>query len=217
MSLGEGSTQATEIIFCERLDIAQFIYVYKEYLRRQGTEVADSRIVNFQNMDQLEKTLARLWRREELQNFDRILVVADGAPQRRERELLLYRLGRREYLRDCPEFDYYLFPYKSAAGHWKPGYLEDVLLETLRETTAENSGYWHLRNIAADFLLSANNIRGRERRLINYNRHLLCSYFAGTEQYAGLKLAEAARLGAFALEDARFDLLQAFLVRSGNC
>ncbi len=204
----------TEIILCERLAIAQFIAVYQDFLRRQHIAVASSKLVNFQNMANLEHNLAVLHKRQELQKAERILLVADGAPCRREKELLIYRVRHRDYLKNCAEFAYYLFPYKSPTGYWQTGYLEDLLLETLLEATAENSHYYALRNIAEDFLLSVDNARGREHRLQNHSRHFLGSYFAGTEKYAGVNMAEAARQGAFALADARFDALQAFLRRA---
>lgn len=53
-----------------------------------------------------------------------------------------------------------------------------------------------------------NNCRGRDNKLLNYNRHFLYAYLAATDKYVGLRLGEAALAGAFNLEYEGFDSLR---------
>lgn len=92
------------------------------------------------------------------------------------------------------------FPGKKATKRWQKGYLEDMLLQSLRRESSECSDYYNLYNMSAEYLQSVNCCRGRENRLVNYSRHLLYTYLAGTERYVGMRLGEAALAGAFDLE-----------------
>lgn len=92
-----------------------------------------------------------------------------------------------------------------------PGFLEDLLLQALKQETSEYSNFYNLQNIAREYLFSVNISRSKEKRLQNYNRSFLYSYFAGTEKFVGLRMSEAAAKGAFDLEYKGFKDLREFL------
>ena len=41
---------------------------------------------------------------------------------------------------------------------------------------------------------------------------MLCGYLSGTDKYAGMRIAEAAQLGAFDLDNQKFDSLKNYLL-----
>lgn len=198
-------------MLCEKIDIAQFVNFYVKYLRRQYSDIPPMRIINFERFSGLTSVLAQVQEQDWFTDIKKIVIFADGTAKRRDREHELYKIRQHTYLRDFAGYSYYLFPYKSKAGNWQPGFLEDVLLETLKQETSESCYYQNLYNITGDFLLSVNNNRGKEHRFVNHNRQFLCMYLSGTKKYAGLKLAEAAQKGAFDLESSKFDDLREVL------
>lgn len=200
------------LLLCERTDIAQFLHVYIKHLFKQGVPLHNVQIINFESMDKLSLTLKRL---ENIDGFDKVrkvLIVADSEDNIRSKSNRIGSIVRRSCLVNLEYCRHYFFPGKRSARGWHHGYLEDVLLETLRQDSSEECGYLNLYNITSDFLLSINGCRGRECRLKNESRHLLCGYLAGTDKYAGMRLAEAAQLGAFDLDSKKFDSLKQYLL-----
>lgn len=200
------------ILLCEHIDIAQFISVYIEYLRKQQVEIPAVKIINIGNINKTEQILRQLTEQSWFEEIKKVIIFADATKKRMEREHLLYKVQLHTFLKNFPDYRYFLFPCKSTAGRWQTGFLEDVLLDTLKMETSECCDYYNLRNITEDFLLSVNNDRGKENRFVNHNRHFLCTYLAGTKKYAGLKLAEAAQKGAFDLSSSKFDDLKEVLM-----
>ena len=111
------------------------------------------------------------------------------------------------------DYDLYLFPKKSAAGNWSPGFMEDLLVPALKQETSECCYFYNLRNIAHEYIFSVNNSRGQKNRIVNYSRNFLYGYFAGTEKFVGLRLGEAATKGAFDLNHEGFKDLREFLIK----
>ncbi len=200
------------VLLCEHIDIAQFISVYIDYLRKQQVEIPAVKIINIGDINKTEQILQQLTRQSWFGEIKKVIIFADATKKRLDREHQLYKAKLHTFLKDFTDYEYFLFPCKTAAGRWQSGFLEDVLLDTLKMETSEYCNYYNLRNMTEDFLLSVNNDRGRENRFINHNRHFLCTYLAGTKKYAGLKLAEAAQKGAFDLSSSKFDDLKAVLV-----
>lgn len=196
------------LLLCEKTDTAQFINFYIKYLRQHDKEIPQVRIINFAGVDSLADVLSKVHEQDWFHSIKKIVLFADGTAKRRDREHLLYKIEQHTYLKYFADYSYYLFPYKSAAGNWQPGFLEDVLLETLNKETSESCAYQSLYNITEDFLLSVNNTRGKEHHFTNHSRQFLCMYLSGTKKYAGLKLAEAAQKGAFDLESSKFEDLK---------
>lgn len=202
------------IALCERMDIASFVDAYIRYLRKQGVEIPNIRIINFQVLGNLPRYLKMLEQADGFSNIEKIVIFADAGVKHRETEHFLYKARKNSFLKDF-NYELFLFPKKSAAGNWTPGFMEDLLLPVLKHDTAEVEEFYNLRNITYEFLFSVNNCRGKERRLVNHSRNFLYSYFSGTEKFVGMRLGEASAKGAFDLEDEDFKDLREFLTGLG--
>lgn len=198
------------IVLCERLEIAAFVDYYIKYLRNQGETLPELRIVNISSLENLPMYLQNLEAAEGFDKVEKILLVADAGIKRRVTEHHIFKIKKHSFLQDF-DFEMYLFPHKSVVGNWMPGFLEDLLLQALKQETSEYSNFYNLQNIAREYLFSVNISRSKEKRLQNYNRSFLYSYFAGTEKFVGLRMSEAAAKGAFDLEYKGFKDLREFL------
>ena len=200
----------TIIALCERVDIAAFVDVYIKYLRTQGVEMPQVRIVNLQELESLPQYLENLEQFAEPANIGKVLVFADATNKRLERQQFITMALQRSFLRDS-DYDFYLFPCKSEVGKWTRGYLEDLLLPTLKQETSEECEFYNLHSVTHEFLFSVQNCRGKGNRFVNASRNFLYSYLSGTEKFVGLRLGEAAAKGAFDLENEAFKDLREFL------
>ncbi len=199
------------IALCEHIDIAVFIDVYIKYLRKQGINLPAIRVINFQGVKNLPKSLEIIAEAKGFEDLEKVILLADANVKRRDTEHELYKAKQHSFLRDFA-YDQYLFPYKTKAGNFQPGFLEDLLLPTLKETTSEECYYHNLYNIAREYLISVQNTRGgRQYDFVNYSRNFLYAYFAGTEKFVGLRLGEAAAKGAFDFEHENFKDLREFI------
>lgn len=199
------------LVLCERLDIAAFIDVYIKYLRSQRGGIPKVRIINLQCLDNLPQYLRDV-KEEVLSEYRKVILFADAGTKRLETEHFLYSVKHHSFLADF-DYDLYLFPKKSAAGNWSPGFMEDLLVPALKQETSECCYFYNLHNIAHEYIFSVNNSRGKENRLVNYSRNFLYGYFAGTERFVALRLGEAAAKGAFDLDHEGFKDLREFLIR----
>lgn len=200
------------LLLCERTDIAQFLHVYIRHLFKQGVAMNNVQIINYNGMERLPGVLQRI---EKLEGFERVrkaLIIADSEENIRSKSQRLGSIIRHSCLVRLEYCQHYFFPGRRSSRGWNHGYLEDVLLQVLQQESSEECGYYNLYNITADFLLSVNGCRGRERRLKNESRHMLCGYLSGTDKYAGMRIAEAAQFGAFDLDNKKFDSLKQYLL-----
>ena len=200
------------LVLCERLDIASFVDVYIKYLRTEGVAIPNVRIINLQCLDNLPQYLQGLEKAEDFSDIGKVLLIADAGIKRLETEHFLYSVKQHSFLVDF-DYDLYLFPKKSAAGNWSPGFMEDLLVPALKQETSECCYFYNLNNIAHEYIYSVNNSRGRKNRIVNYSRNFLYGYFAGTEKFVGLRLGEAAARGAFDLKHEGFKDLREFFTR----
>ncbi len=200
------------VTLCERIDIAVFIDVYAKYLRNQGLDIPRMRIINIQKLENLPGYLTRVEQAEGFENIKKILLIADAGARRLVTEHAIFKAKTNSFLENFG-FEEFLFPKKSAAGNWTPGFMEDLLFPALKQDTSECSYFYNLHNIAREYIFSVHNSRGKENHFVNYNRHFLYSYFAGTEKFVGLRLGEAAAKGAFDLENEVFKDLRGILSR----
>lgn len=198
------------LVLCERLDIASFVDVYIKYLRTEGVAIPNVRIINLQCLDNLQQYLQGLEKAEDFSDIGKVLLIADAGIKRLETEHFLYSVKQHSFLVDF-DYDLYLFPKKSAAGNWSPGFMEDLLVPALKQETSECCYFYNLHNIAHEYIFSVNNSRGQKNRIVNYSRNFLYGYFAGTEKFVGLRLGEAATKGAFDLKHEGFNDLRKFL------
>ena len=200
------------LVLCERLDIAAFVDVYIKYLRTEGVAIPNVRIINLQCLDNLPQYLQGLEKAEDFSDIGKVLLIADAGIKRLETEHFLYSVKQHSFLVNF-DYDLYLFPKKSAAGNWSPGFMEDLLVPALKQESSECCYFYNLHNIAHEYIFSVNNSRGQKNRIVNYSRNFLYGYFAGTERFVGLRLGEAATKGAFDLDHEGFKDLQEFLTR----
>jgi len=207
--------KASNLILCERLEIAQFMQVYFRYLQHNGEKLPALQIFNFNKIDRLDGFLERLEASKDFSTVRKVLILADVGPKLNSKEIAIIRAENQ--LNKHPNLDatYYLFPGLRTTKHWEFGYLEDALVKALRTETSEQADYFNLRNMAEEYLFSVANNRGKAAKFPNNSLHFLAAYFAGTEKYAGMRIAEAAANDAFDLNHCVFaplrELLNKFL------
>ena len=200
------------IALCERIDIAAFIDVYIKYLLTQGVEIPRVRIVNLQELENLPQYLENFEQFLEPADVGKVIIFADAGNKRLDRQYFITASLQRNVFHDL-EYDFYLFPCKSEKGNWKPGFMEDLLMETISKESAEECEFYNLSNITHEFLFSVQNCRGKDNRFVNGSRNFLYSYLSGTEKFVGLRLGEAAAKGAFDLESDALKDLREFMNR----
>ncbi len=208
----EGGT----VFICERPQLASFLTGYSRYLAGQGLAVAAYQPLIGRSFAALPKLAAH----PALAGAQRIVLLADATERLNNRLAELDRLELRSGLAGRSGYSRYLWPGKRASSHWQPGYLEDLLLELLRQEAWGGSYAASLRGAAAEYLRSADTYlaaaeqaRGRAYAPWNCQGRLLYALLAAQPAYAGASLAAACGLGAFALGDARLAAFKSLLVR----
>lgn len=187
------------LLLCERVEMAQFMHAYLRHLFKQGISLPNMQIVNYQSIDKLDLLTKRLIQLEGREIVQKAVFFADAADERERRMQKFLQCVTILSLEEWSIARTFSSRQK-ATKRWQKGYLEDMLLQSLRMESSECSDYYNLYNMSAEYLQSVNCCRGRENRLVNYSRHLLYTYLAGTERYVGMRLGEAALAGAFDLE-----------------
>ena len=200
----------TIIALCERIDIAGFIDVYIKYLRTEGVDIPNVRIVNLQELEKLPQYLEDLEQFAVPANIGKVLIFADATKKRLDVQYFITAALKRSFLQNL-EYDFYLFPRKSEKGNWTPGFLEDLLLPALVQESSEECEFYNLYSVTHEFIFSVQNCRGKDNRFVNSSRNFLYSYLSGTEKFVGLRLGEAAAKGAFDLDNEVFNDLKEFL------
>ena len=200
----------TIIALCERIDIAGFIDVYIKYLRTEGVDIPNVRIVNLQELEKLPQYLEDLEQFAVPANIGKVFIFADATKKRLDTQYFITAAFKRSALQNL-EHDFYLFPCKSEKGNWTPGFLEDLLLTALSRESSDECEFYNLHNITHEFIFSVQNCRGKDNRFVNSSRNFLYSYLSGTEKFVGLRLGEAAVKGAFDLDNEVFKDLCEFL------
>ena len=206
----QNAVPQTIIALCERIDIAAFVNVYMQYLRTQGVAIPKVRIVNLQELENLPQYLENIEQFAESANIGKVIVFADASKKRLDRQYFIKASLKRKVLKDL-KYDFYLFPRKSEKGNWTPGFMEDLLLQTLKKESSEECEFYNLHSITYEFLFTVQNCRGKDNRFVNMSRNFLYSYLSGTENFVGMRLGEAATKGVFDLEHEVFKDLKKFL------
>lgn len=202
------------LLLCERREIAQFAQAYIQFLHKQGVRLPQLQLLNFHSMEQLPALAQRLPCIPGSERVRRIIVLADAGNNLEEHRELLDVVRGSAYFSKVLYCTHYFFPGRMQGKRWRQGYLEDLLLQTLRAETASGGDLLNLLNVGREYLLSVDSYRGC--RLNNPSRNLLHAYFAATEKYAGLNVGEAARQGAFDLENKNFACLKQCLEKAGK-
>ena len=202
----------TIIALCERIDVVAFVDVYIKYLRTQGMKIPKVRIINLQELENLPQYLEDLEQFAVPANISKVLIFADATKKRLDTQYFITAALKRSFLQNL-EYDFYLFPRKSAKGNWVPGFLEDLLLPALSQESSEKCEFYNLHSVTHEFIFSVQNCRGKGNRFVNSSRNFLYSYLSGTDKFVGMRLGEAASKGAFDLENKVFKDLREFLSR----
>lgn len=194
------------LLLCERREIAQFAQGYIQYLRKKDIRLPQFQLVNFWGIEKLSSLARQLQAEKGSGSVQRIIILADAQADLEERRKKLETVRGSEYFAKVPDYAYYLFPGRLQGKRWRQGYLEDLLLQTLRMETADGGELVNLLNVSREYLLSVNNYR--REKLSNPSRNLLYAYLAATEKYVGLNLPDAIKLNAFDLEHESFACLR---------
>ena len=204
------------LLLCERLEMAQFVHVYLQYLFRQGISLPTVQLLNYRSLQQLEGLAKRLPNIPGSKQVQRVLIFADAQNDLENRRNKVLDMRSSDFFRTRDYCAHFLFPGRIAGRRWLGGYLEDLLVEALKRDTAEYGDFINMKNIAREYLMCIENNRGTGHKLSNYNRNLLYTYFAGTEKFVGCTIAEAAKLGAFDFEHVGFVELKKFILGLGQ-
>ena len=188
------------LLLCERVEMAQFMHAYLQHLFKQGISLPNMQFLNYQSIDMLDLLTRRLIQREGSGIVQKAVFFADAADERERRMQKFFAVRDNTFFRGVEYCTHFFFPGKKATKRWQKGYLEDMLLQSLRLESSECSDYNPPPPPRAEFLPPVNCCRECFNRLVNYSRHLLYTYLAGTERYVGMRLGEAALAGAFDLE-----------------
>ena len=212
------------LLLCERLEMARFLHVYLQYLFRQGVSLPTLQLLNYRSLEQLSSLAERLPRIVGSKQVQKVIVFADAQNDLENRRNVLLDLRSSAFFRTREYCAHFFFSGRQYGRRWRHGYLEDLLLETLKIDASKECDFQNLLNMAREYLVSVEQMRkfvqdetdfklklekksgkvdfcdSNSFKLTNPSRHLLYTYFAGTEQFVGCNLAEAAKLGAFDFE-----------------
>ncbi len=228
------------LLLCERLEMARLLHVYLQYLFRQGVSLPTLQLLNYRSLEQLPTLAERLPNIAGSRQVRKVVVFADAQNDLENRRNMLLDLRSSAFFRTREYCAHFFFPGRQAGRRWRHGYLEDLLLETLKKDACDASDFNNLLNMAREYLVSVEQMRkivqdeadfklklqqkstriafcdSSAYKLTNPSRHLLYTYFAGTEKYLGCSLAEAAKLGAFDFEHEAYGELQKCLLELGK-
>lgn len=202
------------LLLCERREITQFVQAYIKYLHKQEVALPHFQTLTFRSMEHLQILAQRLPYVPGSEKVRRIVVLADAQDDLEGRRERLDVVRGSAYFSKVLYCTHYFFPGRMQGKRWRQGYLEDLLLQTLRPETAAGSELMNLLNVGREYLLSVESYRGQKFR--NASRHLLHTYFAATEKYVGLSIGEATLLNAFDLEHKYFACLRQCLEKAGK-
>lgn len=268
------------LLLCERMEMARFLHVYLQYLFRQGLSLPQVQILNYRSLEQLAELAERLPRIVGSDQVRKVGIFLDAQGDFENRNNVILDVRSSVFFGTREQCAHFFFPGRQAGRRWLNGYLEDLLLATLKEESSEGSDFHNQINMAREYLVSVEQMRkivqeeaafecamaknavaaafaseaaheksfnnnyeprielegaettqytkqggasskkyqfvGADYKLTNPSRHLLYAYFAGTEKFVGCSLAEAAKLGAFDFENARFAELKKCLLGLGK-
>ena len=228
------------LLLCERLEMARLLHVYLQYLFRQGVSLPTLQLLNYRSLEQLPALAERLPNIAGSRQVRKVVVFADAQNDLENRRNMLLDLRSSAFFRTREYCAHFFFPGRQAGRRWRHGYLEDLLLRTLKKDACDASDFHNLLNMAREYLVSVEQMRkivqdeadfklklqqkstriafcdSSAYKLTNPSRHLLYTYFAGTEKYLGCSLAEAAKLGAFDFEHEAYGELQKCLLELGK-
>ena len=212
MKQQQSSINEEVLLLCERTDIAQFLYVYIKHLFKKGVAMNNVQIINFNGLEKLPALLKRLEQLEGCERVRKALIVADSGDSIRSKSQLIGSAIRHSFLAQLEYCQHYFFLVSAAHVAGTMAIWRTCFWRFCSRNHPRNAATTIYTICTADFLLSINGCRGRDCQLKNESRHMLCGYLSGTDKYAGMRIAEAAQLGAFDLDNKRFDSLKNYLL-----
>lgn len=186
------------LLLCERMEMARFLRVYLHHLFRQGLMLPKVQFYCYRSMEQLPLVVEQLPAMDGSGQVRKVVLFADAGDNVDARRNIMDIVRDSAFLATREYCAHFFFPGKGRGRRWRKGCLEDLLLEALAE--ADTGMQLGLLNVAREYLFSVDNVRGK--MFPQSGRRLLHTYLAGTEEYAGLSLSEAAQAGAFNLDSA---------------
>lgn len=202
------------LILCEGADATYFIIEYLKYLIKNGeNEFGSFQAMNFGGNEELPRFLKAMPNLPNYGTLNSVTIVRDaesnynGAVQSLSN--LLQSLGFSVPLKSNEikqlaniKFAFSLFP--SLSEHREDGTLEDLYIKNLVDLSCD------LSNEIDSFL---DRIQLQGRKIPRKHKSKLYTYFAVTDKFTSMKLAEAAGAGAFNFDCKELNSLKKLLKR----
>ena len=156
------------LILCERLEMAQFVHVYLQYLFRQGVSLPSLQLFNYRGLEQLAGLAERLPKIPGSGQVEKVLIFADAQDDLENRKNTLLDVRSSRFFRTRDYCAHFFFPGRRAGRRWRNGYLEDLLIDTLKADACEGVDLHNLLNMAREYLVSAEQMRRIVRSEIQF-------------------------------------------------
>ena len=137
------------LLLCERVEMAQFMHAYLRHLFKQGISLPNMQIVNYQSIDKLDLLTKRLIQLEGREIVQKAVFFADAADERERRMQKFFAVRDNTFFRGVEYCTHFFFPGKKATKRWQKGYLEDMLLQSLRRESSRRRASWQARHFSA--------------------------------------------------------------------
>jgi len=201
------------LILCEGEDAFHFIRTYLEYLEKDDDLFYDFQAMNFGGNEQLSNRLQLLPNLPDYNIVKSITIIRDAekdcnaAIQSVSSALKKHGFAVPSNTNEIAQDDkrkiaFTLFPALSDKA--ENGTLEDLYLKNLTESPTPDE----LINDINSFI---NNAEEKGRNILRIHKAKLYTYFALTDKYTSLKLAEAAKAGAFEFDCSEMNYLKNLL------
>ena len=147
------------LLLCERMEMAKFLHVYLQYLFRQGLSLPQVQFLNFRSLEQLLELAERLPRIAGSEQVRRVVVFADAQEDLDNRNNVILDVRSSAFFGTREQCAHFFFPGRQAGHRWLNGYLEDLLLATLKKEASEGNDFHNQINMAREYLVSVEQMR----------------------------------------------------------
>ena len=147
------------LLLCERMEMAKFLHVYLQYLFRQGLSLPQVQFLNFRSLEQLVELAERLPRIAGSEQVRRVVVFADAQEDLDNRNNVILDVRSSAFFGTREQCAHFFFPGRQAGHRWLNGYLEDLLLATLKKEASEGNDFHNQINMAREYLVSVEQMR----------------------------------------------------------
>ena len=147
------------LLLCERMEMARFLHVYLQYLFRQGVSLPTLQILNYRSLEQLANLAERLPSILGSQHVSKVLIFADAQNDIENRRNMILDVRSSAFFRSRGYCAHFFFPGRMAGKRWRNGYMEDLLLQALKEDASTMHAMQNSLNVAREYLACVENIR----------------------------------------------------------